>query len=513
MEKHEAERKFHLSDKYYREGRYGQALVLLDALDQEFPNTKRIMWARALSLAKLKRHDEALAVCDQLIALFQYSPAVKLKGRLSPGAEEIPVEIGDIPGLDTTVIKPPTQEAVAAESKLFSKPVLIAGVMVLCFVVVIGIIFALQGIPPTTETARAPAETQAAPEEAPTAEPPVPEGLKQLEDLLGSLVARLLVTVVILTVETVAALYLALLMVGKLPYDEILRDLLSVGLVAIGVGIVGAFITLFCPCIGLLLAPIIVYVILNKLYDIGFTDYLVFMGISLAFGLLDQYVIFPALFSDIGQQIETTLIEDFGEFGEFGGFGAPEELPPALPADDLSGNLLINGTFQGMDGWQPLRNVDMFELPILKTQDNYVYWQRMPESPTRGEVGVSQDLDLDISFAQSLVLSLDVWLDAGSSADASQEQRGGLARVTLDYTDWNGNPQTWDHTFEIGGTGLNTSAVPQAEWSNFLFDLYTAWTDAYGNALPPPARLTQFSVFGEGTNFRGAAGNILLQAF
>lgn len=514
MDKHDAERKFRVADQYYREGRYGQAMLLLDALDEAFPNTRHIMYPRALCLARLKRREEALALCDELIARFQYSGAIELKAALSkeeaPPLEEIP----HIPGFDTTVIKRPPKDAIVKESRLFSKPVLIAGIAVLCVLVIGALLFALQVKPGPTEPAQAPVATETAPEEAPAPEEAAP--LASLEKAMGKLVGTgitlLFLIVLIWMVETVLALYLALSFADQLPYKEFFRDILHVGVVGVGVGILNGLLSGCCPLIGALVAFLVTFFILRTVYDIEFLDYLYYIAFTAAFGLLNWYVVFPELANVMHQQVVTFEPAIFEEFGEV---AAPAEPPPPLPAADLTGNLLVNGSFDGLSGWREIREVGAFEMPTLDAGENHVYWQRTPFEDARGELGVAQDLDIDVSGAQSLVLSLYVWVDQAPPAEPSEPPTKGAVQVELEYTDWYAKPQLWVHRFEIDGAGSTTSPVPKAEWSEFLFDLFVdpSWVDTNGNPLPRPATLTGFRVFSEGVDLSGAVGNILLQAY
>ncbi|MBN2310654.1 MAG: tetratricopeptide repeat protein [Candidatus Hydrogenedentes bacterium] len=72
-------------------------------------------------------------------------------------------------------------------------------------------------------------------------------------------------------------LYLTLLLVRKLPHDEFLRDILSVGIVALGINLVAGI-----PCVGFIL----MIVVLNKTYDMEFIDFVVYFGLQILFGVL-----------------------------------------------------------------------------------------------------------------------------------------------------------------------------------------------------------------------------------
>jgi hypothetical protein len=78
---------FQKAGTLYKEGNYTEAILLLDQLNEAFPNTRRVLYPRARCLAKLGRKDEALALCDELINVHQYEPASDLKNLIVVGAE------------------------------------------------------------------------------------------------------------------------------------------------------------------------------------------------------------------------------------------------------------------------------------------------------------------------------------------------------------------------------------------------------------------------------------------
>ena len=82
MNRDEAKRRFDQADVLYRQERYGEALEILDALDREFPDTRHVMYPRAMCLGKLKRLAEAVGVCDRIVERFGYAPARELRKAL-----------------------------------------------------------------------------------------------------------------------------------------------------------------------------------------------------------------------------------------------------------------------------------------------------------------------------------------------------------------------------------------------------------------------------------------------
>jgi hypothetical protein len=82
MKPDDATKQFRQADDRYRRGQYDAALLLLEELDDAFPNDKNLMFARARTLGKLGRCDEALEICDRLVAEFDYARAARLQVRL-----------------------------------------------------------------------------------------------------------------------------------------------------------------------------------------------------------------------------------------------------------------------------------------------------------------------------------------------------------------------------------------------------------------------------------------------
>ena len=84
-------------------------------------------------------------------------------------------------------------------------------------------------------------------------------------------------------VSSVLPLYLTLLMVNKLPSGEFWKDIVSVGLVALGTSVVAGM----CPCIGLFIA---IY-ILHSVYDMEFLDFIVLVGLNAVIGVVASVIV------------------------------------------------------------------------------------------------------------------------------------------------------------------------------------------------------------------------------
>ena len=93
MDAQEATRKFKQAEALYANHRYEEALQLLKHLDLNFPNTKNILYPKALCLAALGRKDEAAAASDSLDAL-QDPRAQSIRDRLRPASGDDDLGIG-----------------------------------------------------------------------------------------------------------------------------------------------------------------------------------------------------------------------------------------------------------------------------------------------------------------------------------------------------------------------------------------------------------------------------------
>lgn len=83
MDQQQAQQKFQQADTLYREKRFDEALVVLNELDLSFPNNENVLYPKALSLASLRRNDEAIEICDQLSVILGDPRGAKLKSNIS----------------------------------------------------------------------------------------------------------------------------------------------------------------------------------------------------------------------------------------------------------------------------------------------------------------------------------------------------------------------------------------------------------------------------------------------
>ncbi len=102
MKSREATARFDQAKRLFAERRYADALALLDTLDAAYPNTKNILYPRALCLAMLGRTGEALKVAQQLVARHGDPRAARLASRIN--AKQARGIVGNAADIDDFVV-------------------------------------------------------------------------------------------------------------------------------------------------------------------------------------------------------------------------------------------------------------------------------------------------------------------------------------------------------------------------------------------------------------------------
>jgi hypothetical protein len=216
-------------------------------------------------------------------------------------------------------------------------------------------------------------------------------------------------------------------------------------------------------------------------------------------------------------------------------------LPPLARAD-LAGSVVADGQFEDPHAWAPLHRTEVEDSVDIKGGENYILWERTRSMDDPGTLGVYQDLQVDVSPATSLAMSLDVLIDR-DSVDATRARLVGLetaglapVRVRVTYQGVDRRWYHWEHAFlggrydplvfdldeETGALSLKEGAtltepvtvMAPGRWCRFEFDLMddAARRDpATGVVYPRPAWVARISLYGTGWDFRGAAGNVALR--
>jgi hypothetical protein len=190
--------------------------------------------------------------------------------------------------------------------------------------------------------------------------------------------------------------------------------------------------------------------------------------------------------------------------------------PEPLPAANLETNLLKNGSFQTLEGWAQHDTTDAEDQISLETRENYVVWTRTnSRSESRGLGLYQDDLELNVSGANTLMIDLDVWV-GGQTLDGAG-WLGNEAPMLLEimYLDQESRTHTWRRGFIMHGEVEleHIMTVPQATWTHVSFDLMDAQNrlDQFDSAMPAPATILKVMVYGNGWDFKGAVGNLCIR--
>ncbi len=83
MDSNDSRRAFKQAEELFASGQYGDALELLTNLDRQYPNTKNLLYPKALCLEKLGRHSDAHDIARRLSTEFEDPRAKALLTRLA----------------------------------------------------------------------------------------------------------------------------------------------------------------------------------------------------------------------------------------------------------------------------------------------------------------------------------------------------------------------------------------------------------------------------------------------
>ena len=262
--------KFKEADQLFNAARYQEALVLLEDLNRQFPNTKNIVYPAAMCLDKLGRSQEALPLCNHLIQQFQDPRAVALKADIEGRAtgsnldnmyDMAPLDLdGPIGGNDILDIPSTTvpHKVVEPEGIPWMKYGLIAlGVMLVALVVIVPL--ATYEPPP------------------PGSEPVLTEGEGPSVGLIYLGMFACFCTIVAFQV---AGAYLALMLMRSLPHEDISGNVFNL------------FISFFLATIleSSFLGILLTLVWFHKVYDLGFGGLVFLYVCRIIFGAVGFFI-------------------------------------------------------------------------------------------------------------------------------------------------------------------------------------------------------------------------------
>lgn len=333
MDAREAKERFKNADDMYREGRYGQALVLLDSLNEQYPNTKNIMYPRALCLAKVGRVDEAVVVCDELVARFGHKRAAALKAKLTPRQTVMPPSIAAIPEFGEPAVSAVPRLQAAPRPFFLSVRFLVGtAVIVVAAITVLAYLFvprdkfeALLKAAPTVARPETPSATERVETEGGAQKS---AALRLFADILG----RTGIFILLYFAQVILTIYVTLLIgrkIGNRPFGLGL-------LIVIGVGILVGVVQVFCcPLIGTFVALLILY----KVFDFDLTDVIVFVFLGIVLSFATKYLAEHYIFAGLDTAIKTFVEEKAASKGE---------LPTASTVPEAA--ILVDGQSYDWDG-------------------------------------------------------------------------------------------------------------------------------------------------------------------
>lgn len=145
MADNDATKKFNAAQRFFSEGDFDHALVLLKELNAEFPNTKNVLLALARCYAELKDFDNAVPLCETCIRHWNAPRAASLLASIKKEQEQSDeVQIEEVE-LDTGLSAAFEAQAVPPKTlaEKLTKPILL---LVAAVSVVAGIVFGVQKI-------------------------------------------------------------------------------------------------------------------------------------------------------------------------------------------------------------------------------------------------------------------------------------------------------------------------------------------------------------------------------
>ncbi len=272
MRNKEATALFKEADDLYRQGKAAEALEVLTRLDTAFPNSRNILYPKALCLYDLGRTDEARRVCDVLLTKFRDSRAEQLVQKMTARAANAAMDpmadlmtlniLDDEPRHAAPAKHPPAPRTVSLRDRLVW-PVtilILAAILVFAFANSTAITKEFRGL-------------QAASFEEQQKESPDQARLEQIGMALFGLIPKaFLGYLVFMIAKDFVALYLVLHITDKLPETDTEDNLKNVGLMALIFALLS---------IGLCMGTIGKVIILKKRYELNFGEISIWVGISL----------------------------------------------------------------------------------------------------------------------------------------------------------------------------------------------------------------------------------------
>jgi hypothetical protein len=191
---------------------------------------------------------------------------------------------------------------------------------------------------------------------------------------------------------------------------------------------------------------------------------------------------------------------------------APPKEEKPLPPKEKIPNLLTNGNFSlGLKGWKLIKigaGKEMYA-KVIRNDFTYPYAveiKRRGSMRVKGEMGIRQILNKDVSIYAQLVLKADVKVIYSSLE--SDGRRGGAYPIQLqiDYIDEKGRHNSWRHGFlyakRINYPNIG-ERIPQDRWFTYISDNLLELT-------PKPKIIKEIRLSGSGWGFHSRIANVQL---
>jgi len=201
--------------------------------------------------------------------------------------------------------------------------------------------------------------------------------------------------------------------------------------------------------------------------------------------------------------------------------------PPPLSRRRVSSNLIKSGEFTSLSSWKPIHQSKTKDLTNTTHRNGFVLFERSESMNKGGTLGLSQDLQIDVSKAPAVRLEFDVWIGSHSlnSTGWWSSKHGGFGEmpmiVSLDYLDAKKRQHRWNCGFITIGSdtkgrdaNYHVLTIPRNSWYHAAFDLKDKKhlkVPSDSTTMPPLATVTKLTVSGKGWDFCSAVGNLVLQ--
>jgi hypothetical protein len=287
LDQDHAKKLFSESEQLFAQGQFSEALARLNELDRTYPNTKNILFPKAMCLAQMDRLEEAEAICAILEQNFGDQRSTQVRSLIAQKRQALGGGLGmdlAIPNIDDFDIAgpaiPATARPVAQSGPDYKKWIAVGvGVVVVLALIILPLVMR---DPDATQQQAAAEQTQSMSELFQSYE----QGYMTDEEFLsalGSMYTRMIVLSLPVNIAFLPLpLFLTLMLRGRLEHDTFWPNYFSAMLYMFIFNLAG----ILC-CIGWILWFVHVY----KKFDWEFVDIPLFIGVSMGVGIVQWFAV------------------------------------------------------------------------------------------------------------------------------------------------------------------------------------------------------------------------------